>query len=147
MQRDAGPIGQHGQGLGKGEPFVLHHEAEHVAADVADPAAERLPLGIDLQAGARVVVPRAEGFVAAPFAPQLQIVADQIDDVDRLSDLLFGVGRRTEDTGNSRSADEGMSNKQKDLESRHASTGSEWPMPESAEPATAVSDGEAPGGL
>ena len=92
-ERDVGPIGQHGQGLGKLDPFHLHHEAEDVAADVADPALERLPLGIDLQAGAGVVVPGAEGLEVAALAAQRHVAADQIDDVDRLLDPLLQFER------------------------------------------------------
>ena len=101
LQRDAGPIGQHGQGLAELDAFHLHHEAEDVAADVADPALERLPLGIDLQAGPRVVVPGAQGHVAAALAAKLHVAAHQIDDVDRLPDLFLGVratSRRTPST-------------------------------------------------
>ena len=76
---------------GKLDAFHLHDEAEDVAADVADPALERLPLGIDLQAGPRVVVPGAKRLEAAALAPQRQIAADQVDDVDRLLDALLGV--------------------------------------------------------
>ena len=97
MQLDARPIGQHGQGLGEIDPFHLHHEAEDIAADVAGPALPRLPLGIDLQAGPGVVVPGAVGHVAAALAAELQIVlAQQIDDIDRLSNLFLGVKGRVE---------------------------------------------------
>ena len=93
FQLNAGPIGQHFQGLAELDAFHLHHEAEDVAADVAHPALERLPLGVDLQAGAAVVVPGAEADVVAALAAQLDMAADQIDDVDRLLDPLFGVER------------------------------------------------------
>ena len=72
-QGDARPIGQHGQGLGELDAFHLHDEAEDVAADVADPALERLPLGVDLEAGARVVVPGAEADVVAALAAELDV--------------------------------------------------------------------------
>ena len=98
---DAGPIGQHFQGLAELDAFHLHHEAEDVAADVADPALERLPLGIDLQRGLGVVVPGAEADVVAALAAQLDMAADQIDDVDRLLDPLFGVERQPPDTASS----------------------------------------------
>ena len=52
--------------------------------------------GIHLQAGAGVVVPGANRLVAAALAPQLQIAADQIDDVDCLANPLFIVKRRSE---------------------------------------------------
>ena len=93
LDLDARPVGQHLQGLAELDALHLHHEAEDVAADVADPALERLPLGIDLEAGAGVVVPGAEADVVAALAAQLDVAADQIDDVDRLLDPLFGVER------------------------------------------------------
>ena len=95
LQARCRPVGQHGQGLGEVDAFHLHDEAEDVAADVADPALERLPLGIDLQAGARVVVPGAKADVVAALAAELDDAADQIDDVDRLADLFLGVQRRS----------------------------------------------------
>ena len=56
-QLDAGPVGELLERFAKLEPLHPHHEVEHVAADVADPAAVGLPLGVDLQARPRVVVP------------------------------------------------------------------------------------------
>ena len=78
---------------GNSTPFGLHDEAEDVAADVADPALERLPLGIDLETGARVVVPGAEADVVAALAAELHDAADQVDDVDGLADLFLGIER------------------------------------------------------
>ena len=66
---------------------------------VADPALERLALGIHLQAGAAVVVPGAEADVVAALAAELHVAADQIDDVDRLANLLLGVECRAETHG------------------------------------------------
>ena len=94
LQRDSHPIGQHLQGFAEFDPFDLHHEAEDVAADVADPALERLALGVDLEAGARVVVPRAEADVVAALAAQLDVAPDKIDDIDRLLDPFLGVEQR-----------------------------------------------------
>jgi len=65
LQLDSRPIGQDGQGLGEADPLHLHHEAEDVAADVAHPALERLSLGVDLEAGPRVVVPGTEAQIEA----------------------------------------------------------------------------------
>ncbi len=72
-KRDARPFRQHRQGLREGDALHLHHEAEDVAADVADPALERLPLGIDLKAGPGVVVPGTERHVATALAAELDI--------------------------------------------------------------------------
>jgi len=95
-QPDSGPIGEDRQGLGEGNPVHLHHEAEHVPPDVADPALERLALGIDLEAGSGVVVPGAQPHVVAALAPQLHVLSHQFDDVGRLSDQLFRLERGTE---------------------------------------------------
>ncbi len=91
LQGDSRPIGQHFQGLAEFDAFGLHYPGEHVAADVADPAFERLVLGIDLQAGPGVVVPGAEAHVVAPLTAQLNVAADKLDDVDSLFDAFFGV--------------------------------------------------------
>ena len=93
LDGDPRPIGQHLQGLAELDALHFHHEAEHVAADVAHPALERLALGVDLEAGAGVVVPRAEAHIVAALAAKLNVAADQIDDVDRLLHPLFGVER------------------------------------------------------
>ena len=93
FEDDSRPIGEHIEGFAEFDALDLHDEAEHVAADVAHPALERLPLGIDLEAGLGVVVPRAEAHVVAALAAQLDVAADQIDNVDRLLDPLFGVER------------------------------------------------------
>ncbi len=70
-KRNARALGEHLQGFAKLDAFDLHQEGEDVAADIrTDPALEALPLGIDLQAGFRVVVPGTESLVAAAFAPQ-----------------------------------------------------------------------------
>jgi len=49
--RDASPVGQLLEGFAKLEFLHLHDEGESVAADVAHPAAEGLPLRVDLEAG------------------------------------------------------------------------------------------------
>jgi hypothetical protein len=50
-----------------------------------------LPLGVDVEAGLAVVVPGAAGYVAATGAAQLEVLADQFDDVRGLPDAFFGV--------------------------------------------------------
>ena len=69
-QLDSGPIGQLLERLAELDLLHPHHEREHIAADVADPTAVRLPLGIDLEAGAGVVVPRAEPGHGLALPPQ-----------------------------------------------------------------------------
>src|SRR5262245_45256446 len=91
---DAGPVGQHLQGLAKIAALALHYEAKDIAADIADPALPRLPVGIDLQAGAAVVMPRAAAHKAAAGSAQLEVLAHQLDDIRRLADLLLGVSVR-----------------------------------------------------
>ena len=83
-------------GFAELQAFGPHHEAEDVAADVADPALERLAIGIHLQAGPAVVVPRAEADEVAALAAQLHVAAHQVDDVDRLANLLLGIECRAE---------------------------------------------------
>jgi hypothetical protein len=90
-QTHAGPFGQHLERLAEFHPLGPHHEAEDIAAKVADPTLERLPVGIHLKAGPRVVVPRAKADVAPALPPQRDVAADQVDDVDRLPDLLFRI--------------------------------------------------------
>ena len=93
FQRDARPIGQHGHRLGKRHAFHLHEKREDIAADIADPAFERLTLGIDLQTGPGVLVPGAEAHVVASLTAQLNMAADKLDNVDSLFDSFFGVER------------------------------------------------------
>jgi len=95
-QCNAGALGEHLQRFAELHAFGFHHEAEHVAADVADPALERLALRVDLQAGPAVIVPRAQADEVAALPPQLQITAHHVDDVDRLPDLFLGIECRAE---------------------------------------------------
>src|SRR5690606_39188200 len=78
---DAGSVGQLAERFGKTEAFVLHQEIERIATDVAHPALPDLPLGVDLQAGASVIVPRAIRHVVASLTAQLKLAADQIDNI------------------------------------------------------------------
>ena len=94
-QRNARPLRQHRKRFAELDPFHLHDEAEDVPADVADPALPRLPLRVDLETGARVVVPGAEGRVAAALAAELHVAAHQVDNVDRSPDLFLDVRGRS----------------------------------------------------
>jgi hypothetical protein len=90
-QLNAGAIGEHLDRFAKADPLALHDEAENVAADVADPALPRLPFGIDLQAGPRVVVPGAERHIVPPLPAQFQVATHQVGDIHRLPDAFLGV--------------------------------------------------------
>ena len=98
FERNAGLICQEGQRLRKRDPLHFHHEAEDIPAGIAtaNPALERLAFGIDLEAGASVVVPGTESDVVAALAAKLNVLAHQLDDIDRLADLLFCVEQRTQ---------------------------------------------------
>src|SRR4051812_29953374 len=88
---DAGAFGEKFERFAKLQIFRAHHEAEDVPAVIADPALKRLTLRIYLKTRAAVVVPRADADEIASLPAQLHIAAYQIDDVDSLADLLFGI--------------------------------------------------------
>ena len=105
---NARPLGEHFKCLAKLKVVHPHHEAEDVAPDVADPAFEGLSIRIDLQAGTRVVVPRAIRYVPTTLPTKRKITSDQIDDVDGLANLFLNVfadvmqpGRFNNDSENS----------------------------------------------
>ena len=52
--------------------------------------------GLTLQAGAAVVVPRAQADEVAALAAERDVAADQVDDVDGLANLLLGIECRAE---------------------------------------------------
>ena len=88
---DTCPLGQHFQRFAERNAFHLHNEAEDVAADVANPTFERLPLRIDLKARPTIVVPGAQSNIAATLASQLNVMTHEVDYVYRLADLFFRV--------------------------------------------------------
>jgi hypothetical protein len=90
-QIDPGTVRELLQSLAKLHLLHSHHEREHVATDVADPAAVGLPLRIDLQAGAGILMPRAEPGHGLALTPQRNVRPDDIDDVDGLADPLLDV--------------------------------------------------------
>jgi hypothetical protein len=100
-QGNAGPFGKHLQCWAELQPFDPHNKAEYVAADLANPAPEDLALRIYLQAGPRVVVPRTVAHVVTTLAAEWDVTAHQVDDIDRLANLLFSIeaGRETHDSG------------------------------------------------
>jgi hypothetical protein len=89
--RGWGAVGSGIPAFAEADPLVLHHEAEHVATHIADPALPGLALRVNLQAGVLVFVPRAERNVTASLTAQLQMPTDQLDDIRRLADPFLDV--------------------------------------------------------
>src|SRR5262249_42487299 len=82
-------LGQRLEGLVKGQPFLFHHELDHVAADAAGEALVELVHHVDGERGALFAVERAETHVAVgAAAPQTDVFADYADDVDRRLELF-----------------------------------------------------------
>ena len=94
-QVDACPLRQLLEGLTELEPFHLHQEAEDIAPDVADPAAEGLSLWVDLEAGAGVLVPWAQPHHGLASPPQGKVCPHQVDDVDRIAHAFLQIVVRT----------------------------------------------------
>ena len=82
--------GERPRGFGKLEPFVLHQEAEDVAALAASEAVEDLPVGVDVEARRLLVVEGAESLPVRPGLLQLDVAGDEGDDVRPVSDFLDG---------------------------------------------------------
>jgi hypothetical protein len=95
MQWYTSPLGEHLERFAELQPFGFHHEAKNVAANVADPTFERLALRVHLQTWPAVVVPRTEAHEVAALSPQLHVAADEVDDVDRLADLVLRIKSRS----------------------------------------------------
>ncbi len=100
-QGDPRAVGKHLHGFAKFQALGPHDKAEHVAADVADPTFERLPIGIHLETGPRIVVPGAEADKVAPLSAQGHVTPHEIDDVDRLANLFLGILQIVERHGKS----------------------------------------------
>ena len=88
---DAGPLGELLEGLAEFDLLHPHQKAVHVSADVTHPAAERLPLGIDVEARLRVVVPGAEADEVLSLPAECDIGSDEIGDVCGVADALLDV--------------------------------------------------------
>ena len=58
--------------------------------------APRLAVGIDVEAGAAVVVPLAQTDEVAALATERDVAAYEVDDVDGLANLLLGIECRAE---------------------------------------------------
>ena len=91
---DPGHVGENLHRLFEIDVFNLHNERKNVAADVANPTLERLPLRINLQTRTRIVVPRATSDKVRSLPTQRNVPLDQIDDVDRVANLLSLIERR-----------------------------------------------------
>ena len=91
LERHTGHLGQDPQCLRKLDAFVSHDETKDVATDIADPTLPRLTRGIDLQAGARVVVPGASCHEQSPLCPERKISPHELANVDRLAHALLSI--------------------------------------------------------
>ena len=90
-QFDARHFRQDSFGFGEIAALHLHDEGENIPADVADPAFERLPFRVDLQARLAVVVPRTARYEKTPLTLQGKIFADQVDNINLFANLFFYV--------------------------------------------------------
>ena len=91
-KRDAGLGGDGADGLGEAEAFHLHDEGEDVAFFVAAEAVEVAVGGVDGEGAGLFLVEGAEaGVVLGAGFAQLDVVADDLDDVDLLLDELGEV--------------------------------------------------------
>ena len=88
---DAGPLGELLEGFAEFDLLHSHQKAVHVTADVTHPAAERLPLRIDVEAWLRVVVPGAEADKILPLPAERDVGGNQIGDVGGVADALLDV--------------------------------------------------------
>ncbi len=74
--------------------FVQAQELEYAAAGAAGEALEYLLCGRDVHGGLVVVVERADADVLAPAFCQRNVLADKLDDIGRLRDLLNELFRK-----------------------------------------------------
>src|SRR5438128_2730082 len=90
LQRDMGAFGQAPHCIHERNIFVILHEAEHVAPFVTPEAVKNLPVRIDVEAGALLLMKRAKGHKirARPF--EREVAADDIDDVTGSANLFEG---------------------------------------------------------
>ena len=91
LQPDAGALGEHPRRRGKIHVLVLHHELEHVAARAAAEAVINLSLGVDVERGRLFLMERAKRLVRGTAALELEVCADDLDDVVRASDVFENV--------------------------------------------------------
>ena len=88
---DAGPLGELLEGFAEFDLLHSHQKAVHVTRDVAHPAAEGLPLRIDVEAWLRVVVPGTEADKIFPLQAERDVRGNEIGDVGGVADALLDV--------------------------------------------------------
>ena len=104
-QLNAGFIGEYFEGFAEIDIFDFHDEGEDIPADVADPAFEGLPVGIDGQTGFGVIVPGTATDVVSPCSAKGNVVSHEFDDVHGIANafldgvLIVSVGHAIESIG------------------------------------------------
>ena len=88
---DTDAVGQDLHGLKEIDAFTLLDKAENVPTDVARPTLPCLTRRIDLQTGAVVVVKGTFGDVIGALSAQLQVAADDFDNVVGRTHALFEI--------------------------------------------------------
>src|SRR2546428_84037 len=92
-------LGERAHRLGKRELVLAHQEAERVAANATPEAVEDPFPGIDHEGRSLLHVEGTEAFPVLTGLLQIHKPADEVDDVDRRSDLVerrLGVGRHAQ---------------------------------------------------
>jgi hypothetical protein len=89
LERDPRSIRQHPERFRKCHTFLLHQKTKNITTQIAHPALPTLPVRIDLHARMPIIVPRAPGHKTTTLPAQLQVAADDIDNVDRKANAIF----------------------------------------------------------
>jgi len=89
--RNPRPAGQEIHRLGEIQPLDPLHEADHIAVFTAGPATVALPVGIDIEGRAAIIVEGAQSFENPPGLTQGQITTDDIYDVVGGFDALDSI--------------------------------------------------------
>ena len=100
MQFDSGCLGKEFESATEVDAFHLHREVKNVAVKIANVAAVALSNGVYGEAGFFVVVPRAQAEVVWSTAAQIDLAADEVNEVGSLFDAIFGVEVGTDWHGN-----------------------------------------------
>ena len=85
---DAVPLTQGSDGLGESKRVVLHQESDDVATLSAPEAMPGSACWVHHEAGCLLLMQRAAGGIVRPFLLQLDVTADDIDDVGAVEDLF-----------------------------------------------------------